>query len=77
MSTGGDVVTPDVDGRCGRCGFANFAYNNGYEIAANGTRGYRCVNCSAIKPERRHPVSRAAKERHCDLMRQGFMKVSR
>jgi hypothetical protein len=25
----------------------------------------------------RHPVSRAAKQRHCDLMRQGFMKVSR
>jgi hypothetical protein len=30
-----------------------------------------------VGPVVRHPVSRAAKERHCDLMRQGFMKGGR
>jgi hypothetical protein len=47
----GAVVMPDSEGRCGACGFANFAYSNGHELAADGTRGYRCANCQNIKPE--------------------------
>lgn len=39
------VVTPDKDGRCGRCGFAHFVWDG------RGVRGYRCVNCGGIKPE--------------------------
>jgi len=45
------VVLPDSKGRCGRCGAANFSYANGQEFAVDGTRGYRCVVCHAIKPE--------------------------
>ena len=45
------VVPPDSEGRCGRCGGANFSYANGQEFAIDGTRGYRCVICQAIKPE--------------------------
>jgi hypothetical protein len=48
----GPVVAPDHEGRCGHCGAANFRYSNGQEYAADGTRGYRCVVCGAIKDER-------------------------
>lgn len=47
----GEVVAPDLEGRCGKCGHANFIYNNGHEFSASGVRGYRCVNCGSIKPE--------------------------
>jgi DNA-directed RNA polymerase subunit M/transcription elongation factor TFIIS len=47
----GLVILPDVKGRCGQCGASNFTYNNGHEVAADGTRGYRCVGCGCIKPE--------------------------
>jgi len=47
----GKAAAPDPEGRCGECGFAHFAYNNGHEFSADGVRGYRCVNCGSIKPE--------------------------
>jgi len=40
------------DGRCSNCGASNFSYNNGHEISEDGVRGYRCVTCGTIKPER-------------------------
>lgn len=49
--SGGDVVMPTLKGRCGRCGWSSFDYNNGAEHAADGTRGYRCSGCGSIKPE--------------------------
>lgn len=47
------------DGRCAECGWSNFEYSNGYEFSRDGVRGYRCMNCGAIKPERR-PVATSA-----------------
>ena len=44
----GEVVEPDPEGRCGKCGAASFVYG---ECAANGTRGYRCTTCESIKSE--------------------------
>ena len=49
----GDVVRARYGGNCGRCGGGNFRYSNGQEFGRNGTRGYMCVPCGAIKPERK------------------------
>lgn len=51
MSRGGAVTMPNAIGQCGSCDGAAFAFNNGQEVAADGTRGYRCNNCGCIKPE--------------------------
>lgn len=48
----GDVVAPTSEHRCGRCGASGFDYANGRHTSSNGTRGYRCNTCGAIKPER-------------------------
>lgn len=56
----GAAVLPDARGCCGGCGYANFKYSNGDEFSANGTRGYRCCNCGAIKPERWREVVEGA-----------------
>jgi len=55
----GQVFTPDREGRCGCCEGSNFAYSNGSEFAADGTRGYRCVSCDSIKPENWREIVRA------------------
>lgn len=56
----GDAVRPDAEGRCGRCGASNFKYSNGNEVAADGTRGYRCVECGCVKPENWMAAERCA-----------------
>jgi len=45
----GRVVEPTADRRCGYC--AGAAFNDCYH-AEDGTRGYRCIRCGHIKPER-------------------------
>jgi len=47
----GPVVQPDDQRRCGRCGCSGFSYRNGHQWSVCGTRGYRCLQCDAIKPE--------------------------
>lgn len=47
----GDLIMPDIMGRCGKCGFSNFDFSNGMERSKDGVRGYRCFNCKQIKPE--------------------------
>lgn len=39
-------------GRCSKCGASGFEYSNGNEISVCGVRGYRCMTCHTIKPER-------------------------
>ena len=39
-------------GRCSECGASGFTYSNGLEVSADGVRGYRCLECGTIKPER-------------------------
>lgn len=46
-------LVPAVDGRCGACGGSGFVYSNGHEVSACGVRGYRCMQCGAVKPERK------------------------
>ena len=48
----GDTVAPKANGCCGRCGWGNFRYINGLEFSRDGVRGYRCLGCGAVKPER-------------------------
>ena len=69
----GDAVQPDSNGRCGTCGYANFAYSNGQEFDRTGkVRGYRCVNCGNIKPEGPRSClvesGRAALREDCDAV---------
>jgi hypothetical protein len=40
------------DGCCSECGSAGFEYNNGHEWSIDGIRGYRCMSCGVLKPER-------------------------
>ena len=40
------------NGHCSECDCAGFSYNNGNEFSVDGVRGYRCLECGAIKPER-------------------------
>jgi hypothetical protein len=42
------LAFPSVDRRCGACGASGFTYG---EIALDGTRGYGCMTCGAVKPE--------------------------
>jgi len=52
MLNKGEVVEPDAHGKCGRCGCGGFVYSNGFETSKDGIRGYRCLGCGSIKPER-------------------------
>ena len=49
---GHGTLVPAVDGRCGVCGGSGFVYSNGFEFSKCGMRGYRCLQCGSVKPER-------------------------
>lgn len=40
------------NGRCSCCGGSGFVYSNGTEFSRQGVRGYRCLGCNTIKPEK-------------------------
>jgi hypothetical protein len=62
----GPTGTRRPDGKCSGCGASGFTYSNGNEISAAGVRGYRCMTCGTIKPERASAsaTGRGASTRH-------------
>ncbi len=48
----GKTGTRLSSGRCSHCNGSNFKYSNGREFSVDGVRGYRCVLCGTVKPER-------------------------
>ncbi|MCK9377699.1 MAG: hypothetical protein M0P73_16325 [Syntrophobacterales bacterium] len=48
----GNTVAAKANLHCGHCDGAGFSYQNGAHTSLQGVRGYRCMCCGAIKPER-------------------------
>jgi hypothetical protein len=49
----GETGSLREDKRCSYCGGAGFTYRNGNEFSRDGVRGFRCMRCRTVKPERR------------------------
>src|ERR1019366_5593541 len=49
-----------ADGRCSDCGASNFRYHQSGERSEDGVRGYPCVLCGTVKPEREADHSKDA-----------------